>query len=113
MSTHSDAVNPFKSASQFNKSNAREKTFGILGDMIQYSCIDLLDELRQTRALILQSPRRGELHLKLGRFPLNEAQALARAKEWKEATVPQRLALQRQWTDEFRREYAALRAEAR
>ena len=113
MSTHTDAVNPFKSASQFNKSNAREKTFGILGDMIQYSCIDLLDELRQTRALILQSPRREELDRKLGRFPLNETEALARAKQWKAATVPQRLALQRQWTDEFRSEYAALRAEAR
>lgn len=112
LSTHTDAVNPFRSASQFNKSNAREKTFGILGDMIQYSCIDLLDELRQTRAVILQSPRREELDRKLGRFPLNETQALARAKQWKEATVPQRLSLQRQWTDEFRREYSALRNEA-
>jgi hypothetical protein len=44
MSNFTDQVNPFVAASSFNKSNAREKTFGIMGELIQFSCIDLLDE---------------------------------------------------------------------
>lgn len=112
MAEFTDPVNPFQMASQFNKSNAREKTFGIVGDLIQFSCIDLLDELRQTRKAILASPRRDELDRRLGRFPFDEAEALKRAKELKAANPAERLELQRRWTDEFRRECAELRAEA-
>jgi ABC-type Fe3+ transport system substrate-binding protein len=107
-----DKVNPFKESAGFNKSIAREKTFGILGELIQYSCIDLLDDLRETRAAVLASPRAAELDQKLGRFPFDQKEALRRAVLLKQASPAKRLELQRQWTEAFRREYANLREEA-
>lgn len=114
MSQHTDQVNPFQAASSFNKSNEREKTFTILGELIQMSCIDLMEELAQTRRVILASPKAAELDAKLGRFPFDQKEALKRQGQWKDKSlsVAQRLQLQRDWTDEFRREYAALRAAA-
>jgi iron(III) transport system substrate-binding protein len=108
----SDNVNPFISASQFNTSNSRKKTFAFLGDLMQMSMIDLLDELRETRRVILASPRAAELDAKLGEFPFDQVEALRRADEYKNASAVQRMALQRQWTDEFRDEYRRLRQEA-
>lgn len=107
-----DRVNPFASASEFNTSNARKATFGIIGELIQFSMIDVLDELRETRRAILASPRAAELDAELGRFPFDQAEALRRAKEWRQAKAIDRLAIQRAWTDEFRTELARLRKEA-
>ncbi|HEY1629223.1 MAG TPA: extracellular solute-binding protein [Tepidisphaeraceae bacterium] len=107
-----DNVDPFVSASQFNSSNSRKKTFEFLGDLMQYSMMDLLDDLRETRKEILASPRAAELDAKLGTFPFDQAEALRRAAEYHKASAVQRMALQRQWTDEFRDEYRQLRKEA-
>jgi ABC-type Fe3+ transport system substrate-binding protein len=107
-----DKVNPFKESAGFNKSLAREQTFGILGELIQYSCIDLLDDLRETREAILASPKAAELDRKLGKFPFDQKEALRRMALLKQSPPAKRLELQRQWTDEFRDEYANLRAQA-
>jgi iron(III) transport system substrate-binding protein len=112
MENHTDPVNPFIAASLFNKSNAREATFGILGELIQASCIDLLDDLIQTRKWILASPRAQALDAQLGRFPFGETEAKARMAAWKPATASERLQSMRDWTAQFRLEYARLRAEA-
>jgi ABC-type Fe3+ transport system substrate-binding protein len=108
-----DRVQPYKAAGGFNKSEVREKTFSILGELIEFSCIDLLDDLRDTRAAILASPRAAELDAKLGRFPFGQQEAIARLKTWKSAGPAEKLELQRRWTNEFREEYRALREEAR
>ena len=112
MTHFTDPVNPFTEAGGFNTSNARKKTFGILGELIQWSCIDLLDELKQTRRAILQSPRAKELDARLGKFPFDQKEALARAAEYAKATQARKLELARKWTDEFREEYRRLRQEA-
>jgi spermidine/putrescine-binding protein len=108
----SDNVNPFVSASQFNTSNSRKKTFGFLGDLMQFSMMDVLDDLRETRRVILASPHAAELDAKLGIFPFDQAEALRRADQYQHASAVRRMALQRQWTDEFRDEYRRLRQEA-
>jgi iron(III) transport system substrate-binding protein len=108
-----DPVNPYQMAGGFNKSPAREKTFAIIGELIELSCMDLLDDLRATRAAILRSPRRDELEAKLGRFPFDQVEALRRLKEWSSANPARRLELQRIWTQEFREEYRRLREEAK
>lgn len=112
MTDFTDLVNPFAVPAQFNKSGEREKTWGILDMLMQASCIDVLDELRETRATILRSPRAKELDARLGRFPFDEKEALERHRQWRAAKAPQRLAMQRQWTREFKQEYAELRAAA-
>jgi ABC-type Fe3+ transport system substrate-binding protein len=111
-----DPVNPFLSASEFNTSNARKRTFGIIGDLIQMSMIDVLDDLRETRRVILKSPRAADLEAKLGMFPFDQAEALRRTEQWNKLrkTSPlDMLALQRKWTEEFRAEYRKLREEAK
>ncbi len=112
MTNFTDQVNPFEAASSFNKSNAREKTFGIMGELIQFSCIDLLDELREMRKVILASPQAKELDARLGQFPFEEPEALKRLDAWKKATPSARLALAREWTEQFRAEYGELRTMA-
>jgi ABC-type Fe3+ transport system substrate-binding protein len=107
-----DRVNPYENSGDFNTSRDRTRTFSIIGELIQMSCIDLLDELRDTRAAILASPRAKELDDKLGTFPFDQKVALERMKTWSQATPLQRLELQRQWTGEFRAEYALLRKSA-
>ena len=107
-----DKVDPYRQSGGFNKSDARERTFGILGELIEFSCIDVLDELRATRAAILASPRAAELDAKLGRFPFDQKEAIRRASEWQSASAAGRLELQRRWTREFREEYQTLREEA-
>jgi iron(III) transport system substrate-binding protein len=108
-----DQVNPFAQAGGFNTSAARKKTFSILGELIEFSCIDLLDELRDTRTAILASPRAAELDAKLGRFPFDQKEAIRRLAEWSAATQARRLELQRRWTSEFREEYRRLKEESR
>jgi hypothetical protein len=105
-------ANPFKAAERFNTSSSRKKTFRILGELIQMSCMDVLGDLRETRRVILASPRAAELDAKLGRFPFDQQEALRREKRWNAASPVDRLALQRQWTNEFREEYRSLREEA-
>lgn len=107
-----DKTNPYTASAGFNKSDAKEKTFGILGDLIQFSCIDPQDELAKTRAAILASPQAAELDAQLGRFPFGQKEAIKRAGEWKSASVTKRLELQQRWQREFRDEYAKLRQEA-
>src|SRR5829696_7156654 len=106
-------ANPFKAAERFNTSASRRKTFRILGEFIQLSCMDLLSDLRETRRVILASARATELDAKLGGFPFDQQQALRREKQWGDASPVDGLALQRQWTNEFREEYRTLREEAR
>jgi ABC-type Fe3+ transport system substrate-binding protein len=108
-----DNVNPYKTAAGFNTSPARRKTFGILGDLIQASCIDVLDDLRDTRRLILESEQRKLLEAQLATFPLDQKQALALADRRKQMTPLQRIGDQRHLTDQFRSEYHRLRMDAR
>lgn len=89
-----DSVNPYLSSGSFNTSRQRTATSTILAELIQMSCIDLLDELREVPAD------------KLSPFPFDQTEALARMKRWYAATPLERLTLQRQWTEEFRQEYA-------
>lgn len=112
MSKFTDPVNPYLAAGGFNKSSARERTFPILGELIQSSCIDVLDELREARRAILASPRATELDARLGLFPYDQKEALARAARFKSAAMIDRLEMQRAWTEEFRQEYRTLREEA-
>lgn len=107
-----DKANPFQTAGAFNKSARRQGTQVILGELIQFACIDPLRELRQTRRLILSSPQAKRLDAKLGMFPFDQREALRRARQWKEATEAVRLELGRAWAAQFRAEYAALRQEA-
>ena len=108
-----DKVKPFEQAGGFNTSSTRKKTFTLLGELIEFSCIDLLDELRETRAAILSSPRATELDARLGRFPFDQKEAIKRASEWSIAGPARRLELQRTWTDEFRGEYRKMKVEAK
>jgi ABC-type Fe3+ transport system substrate-binding protein len=105
-------ANPYKAAEQFNTSRSRQQTFRILGELLQMSCMDVLGDLRETRTLILASPRAAELDAKLGKFPFDQKEALHRADQWKNASPVDRLALQRRWTNDFREEYQKLREEA-
>ncbi len=107
-----DHDNPFKESGGFNKDPGREKTFGILGQLLEASCMDPLDELRATRRAILASPRAAELDAKLGRFPFDQNEALVRADHWNAATPIEQLKLMRDWTAEFQAEYRQLREEA-
>jgi hypothetical protein len=107
-----DSVNPYASSGGFNTSRARTKTFAIVGEFVEMSCIDLLEDLRETRAAILGSPRAQELDAKLGTFPFDQQEALRRLQTWSKASPLERIALQRRWTDDFRAEYRQLRAAA-
>lgn len=105
-----DRVQPFTVAAQFNSSARRERTFGVIGELIQSCCLDLLEELRDTRYAV--PPRRG-VDATLGAFPFDQREALARGERWRKAPPLERLRLQRAWRDEFRAEYRRLREIAR
>lgn len=109
MHDFADPVNPFEQASTFNTSRDRTKTFGIIGELVQASCMDLLIELRQTRDEILASKRSRELDAMLGKFPFNQAEALRRLDQYQKANALERLQLMQTWTQQFRDEYASLR----
>jgi ABC-type Fe3+ transport system substrate-binding protein len=115
MSDFTDKDNPYTSAAGFNKSPKREGTFGILGEIIDASCVDCLPELQQTRKVIesmKNGNRRRELEARLGRFPYDQKEALVRGAIWKKASPVEQLAIKRAWTDEFKAEYERLRTEA-
>lgn len=106
------ATDPFGTAGGFNTDPARRRELGLVDELIARCCIDLLSELRATRAQINRSPRAAELDARLGRFPISEAESQAAAavhakmlngepQEW--------LALQRRWRERFRAEYSDLR----
>ena len=107
-----DPVNPYLTSRNFNTSRSRTASSVILGELIQMSCIDLLDELRETRAAIFASSRAAELDRELGKFPFDQREALARAAKWFKATPLERIEMQRNWTNDFREEYRRLRAAA-
>jgi hypothetical protein len=106
-----DPINPYSGTVGFETDNRRKGTFIILGELIQMSCIDLLDELKATRKAIIDAGR-NDLDAKLGVFPFDEKEALRRAELWQKSTPVQRLELGRQWTEEFRQEYRRLREAA-
>jgi ABC-type Fe3+ transport system substrate-binding protein len=112
MSNFTDKDNPYKSSGGFNKSDAREQTFGILGELIEDSCINCLPELQQTRKEILKSKNARELDARLGMFPFDQKEAIRRGKLFKAAAPVDQLALKRAWTEEFKAEYAMIRTEA-
>jgi ABC-type Fe3+ transport system substrate-binding protein len=107
-----EAANPFAAAENFNTSESRRKTLPIIGDLIEMSCIDLLDELRHTRALILNSPDATTLDLRLGLFPLTQRDAILLAGDFQKMTPIQRLQERRKLEEDFRNEYEALRRAA-
>jgi len=108
-----DPFQPYASAGRFNKSRVRERTFGVVGELIRACCVELLDELRDTRAVVAASARREELERALGTFPFDQREALARAERWRTATPLERLRLQQAWREEFRGEYRKVREAAR
>lgn len=85
-----DKVNPYAVAAGFNTDRGRTRTFSFLADLIEMSCIDLLEQLKRCD----QS--------KLTPFPFDEREALRRGEMWKKVNPLERLELKRNWTDEFR-----------
>jgi iron(III) transport system substrate-binding protein len=106
-----DRVDPYADNLAFPSSPARKRTFTVLGKLVELSCIDLLDELRETRAMILAA-HRDDLDARLGVFSFNQAEALRRDEMWRKAPPDKQLELERTWKAEFREEYRALRAAA-
>ena len=94
-----DPVNPYVASGTFNTSRSRTATSPIVGELIYESCIATLEGLRRVPADKLD---------KLGVFPFDQKEALARAKRWLMAAPADRLSLQREWTEEFRDEYRRL-----
>jgi ABC-type Fe3+ transport system substrate-binding protein len=112
MRDFTDPVDPFTQKIAFEKSPARQRSFRIVGTLIGWSCVDLLNDLRNTRRAIEQA-NRPDLDAKLGMFPFGEAEALRLDAQLRNATVAERLALERQWKQQFRGEYRRLREAAR
>jgi ABC-type Fe3+ transport system substrate-binding protein len=112
LSNFTDPVNPFEQTSTFNTSRSRTATFGILGDLIQASCIDNLEELRATRQAILESPQAAKLDALLGTFEYDQQTALALANAYSKASGIEKLEMMRKWTQAFRDRYVELRAMA-
>jgi hypothetical protein len=107
-----EAADPFSTAGGFNTLPARRREYGLMDELIASCCIDLLSDLRQTRADIERSPRAAELDARLGTFPIDQAGSRAgtkvhammlngRPQDW--------LTLQRRWREQFRAEYRELR----
>lgn len=106
-----DKVNPFTGSLAFNTSDARRKTFTFMGVLLKVSCLDPLDELRETRRAI-DKARRADLLARLGTFPFDQAEALKRSSTYFAATPIGQLELERKWEAEFKDEYAQLRTNA-
>jgi hypothetical protein len=107
-----DRVNPFSAAAGFNTNPARRKTFPILADLIDASCIQPLDELKSARAALQDSPDRDVLEKYLADFPFDQAKAIEMSDRWHKLTPLAKLAEQRELTDKFRTEYEELKAAA-
>lgn len=112
MRDFADPVNPFEQTTTFNTSRDRTKTFGIIGELVQVSCIDLLEDLRETREQILACKESRELDAMLGRFPFDQKEALKRMEQFQKASAVEKLQLIQAWTQQFRDEYAMLRERA-
>jgi len=112
MTGFTDPVNPFEQTTSFNTSRSRTATFGIIGELVQASCMDVLEDLRETRAEILASNKAADLDAKLGVFPFDQQEALKRLNQYQKANAVQKLELMQQWTRDFREEYRRLRNEA-
>jgi hypothetical protein len=95
-------ANPFKAGRAVQHIFVPEEDVPRSRRPVQMSCMDVPGDLRQTRQVILASPRAAELDAKLGTFPFDQQEALRRDKQWGDASPVDRLALQRQWTNEFR-----------
>jgi ABC-type Fe3+ transport system substrate-binding protein len=109
MRNFADQVNPFEQTTSFNTARTRTATFDIIGELVQASCIDVLDDLRETRAAILASKRSRELDQVLGKFPYGESAAITLRDQYRSASAVERLKLMQTWTQRFRDEYATLR----
>jgi iron(III) transport system substrate-binding protein len=110
-----DPESPFTSSAGFNKSSKREDpTFRIMGELIQCSCVNNLDELRAARQAIEASPNRAALEAKFAMFSVSEAEAIQRQKDYYGKNVDPLVNLERMrtWTKNFRDEYRAIKAEA-
>jgi ABC-type Fe3+ transport system substrate-binding protein len=107
-----DHVNPFDEKFAFRSTPQLMGTFPILGELIEASCMNLLEELRAARQAIVNSPRRAELEKRLGTFPFDQQEALSRQKAYAAASAVEKLQMKRRWQEEFREEYRTLRAEA-
>src|SRR5204863_7336032 len=107
-SNFADDIDPFSGNVGFATSNQRKRTFVILAKLIELSCIDLLEELRQTRQAIVRA-RRDDLDARLGTFPFDQREAIRRGQLWDASDPLARLELERQWKQQFRREYQQLR----
>ncbi len=107
-----ETVNPFGAADSFNSSASRKKTLPVIPDLIEISCIDLLEELRETRAAILASADATVLDLSLGMFPLNQRQAIDLGQAWAKLSPLEKLEERRKLQQQFRQEYAQLRQAA-
>jgi ABC-type Fe3+ transport system substrate-binding protein len=107
-----DDAKPFAAVQGFNASAARQKTFPILGDLIDASCMSVLRELRATRAAVLESPEAPILDQYIGIFPFDQKRALELAAQWKQMPPLERLAAQRELTEQFRAEYQDLKQAA-
>ena len=109
-----DKDDPFTDSAGFNKSSAREDaTFSILGELIQASCMNCLDELRETRREIDASTKAKQLEAKLAVFPFDQVEAHNRLVAYRAASPIDKLAMMRKWTADFQDEYRRLRAEAK
>ena len=116
-SNFTDDADPFDARFAFESHASRKRTFAFIGELIEVSCMELLDELRETRRAIevVQDPvRREHLRARLGTFPYPQAEALAQQAIYfdKNATSIQQLRMKRELTESFRDEYRALREEA-
>ena len=75
------------------------QTFVILAKLIELSCIDLLDELRETRRAIIEA-KRADLDARLGIFPFDQQEAIRRGSLWDKSSAIQRLELERKWKED-------------
>ncbi len=100
-----DQVNPFTQNSGFNKSNAREKSYPFLGDLIEMSCMDPLDLLVTARTVLRSRGDGPQADMPLARFPFDQNEAMRRWAVYRSATVREKLRWRREWTAQFASEY--------
>ena len=108
-------TNPFLAAGGFNTRPQRTNSFGLIDELVALSCIELLEDLRETRKEILRSARAQELDARLGMFPLDRdaaQQALEAYGALSKGDPDKWLDLQYTWRELFTNEYRGLRKSA-
>ena len=108
-------TNPYRIAGGFNTKPSRRAALGLMDELVALCCIDLLDELRQTRKQITESTRAVELDARLGMFPVDQAASRAGMEvhgRMLKGTPEDWLTLQRRWREQFKEEYRGLRRAA-